>query len=229
MKKLIPAVLALVMLSGCGAHGVVGATNATAATVAAQSKAAAEKAIHAMFRASFKAADKNGDKKLTIDEMPGVLPAPALNANAVIVSEDAKQMFKKLDANKDGHIGYREFASKENEASAIKGFRAAVSKIFTTLDKNGDHLLTEAELKDSEYAMAKNDLNKNGKITVSEFENAFAAAQSAGPDPVEPPAPVIDPNAPPAPVPAVDPNAPPAPVPAVDPIAPPAPVATKTK
>jgi hypothetical protein len=216
MKKLIPAFVALAMLTGCGTHGLAGATSVNAAAVEAQSKAAVEKAVHAMFRAAFKAADKNGDKKLTIEEMPGLLPTPAVPGVEAAPSDDAKAMFAKLDANKDGHIGFREFASKDNQATALGVFRAAVGKKFAELDKNGDRVLTEDELKGTEYDIAKIDAGKkNGKISISEFENGFAAAQSQGPDPVDPPAPpAVDPNAPPAPpapAPAVDPNAPPAP------------------
>jgi hypothetical protein len=226
MKKLIPAFLALAMLTGCGTHGLAGATSVNAAAVAAQSKAQVEKAIHAMFRASFKAADKNGDKKLTLDEMPGVLPAPAIPGVEAPASDEAKAMFAKLDANKDGHVGYREFASKDNQATALAVFRSAVAKKFAELDKNKDHFLGADELKGTEFDVAKIDAGKkpDGKLTISEFENGFAAAQSQGPDPVDPPA--VDPNAPPAP--AVDPVAPPAP-PAVDPNAPPAPNAAKKK
>jgi hypothetical protein len=228
MQKLIPAALALVMLSGCGAHGLAGATSVNGAALAAQSKAQAEKAIHAMFRASFKAADKNGDKKLTLDEMPGVLPTPVVAGLEAPASDEAKAMFAKLDLNKDGHVGYREFASKDNQANALAVFRGAVAKKFAELDKNKDHFLGADELKGTEFELAKIDAGKkpDGKLTISEFENGFAAAQSRGTDPFDPPA--VDPNAPAAP--AVDPAppAPPAP-PAVDPNAPPAPTNIKKK
>lgn len=219
MKKLA-AVLAFSLLTGCGSHGLTSATSATAAALAAQSKAQAEKAVHAIFKASFKAADKNGDGKLTIDEMPGALPTmnvPGVSGATPKSDDDAKALFAQLDVKKQGYVGYREFCAPANQAPVLALFRTEVAAAFAQLDKNGDHNLSNDELVGTPFGSLTVTPDKRGNVTVSVFENAFAATFSAG---AEPPA---DPNTPPAP--AASPSAAPA-----DPNAPPAPTAqAKTK
>jgi Ca2+-binding EF-hand superfamily protein len=233
MKKLLSAALAFAMLTGCGVQGLNSAASMTQSQLAAQSKGKAEAGIRAMFKAAFKAADKKKNGKLTVDEMPGAFPVAVLPGQpAPAVSADAKALFAKLDTKKKGYVTYREFCGKENEATVLMMFRNEVGIEFATLDKNGDRVLTAEELVGTPYGAMTLDHNKNGKVTESEFENAFAATLAAGSEPVDPnappappapPAPAVDPNAPPAPpAPVV---APPAPAPAVDPNAPPAPAA----
>ena len=152
MKKLLTSALLAAFLSGCGAHGVVGTARVSSAT-AAQSKAGVEKGIHAMFRAAFVAADKNEDKKLTVDEMPVALPQAPIPGAPVPPSLDAaglqqaqKDMLARLDFNRDGVVTYREFARPDDQAQAMIFYRTEIAKLFNTLDKNGDHALTEDEV-----------------------------------------------------------------------------------
>ena len=60
MKKLLPALALISLLTGCGAGRMVNAT-ALSGSIAAQSKAGVAKGIHAMFKAAFVAADVNKD------------------------------------------------------------------------------------------------------------------------------------------------------------------------
>jgi Ca2+-binding EF-hand superfamily protein len=218
MKKLLTSALLAAFLSGCGAHGVVG-TARVSSTTAAQSKAGVEKGIHAMFRAAFVAADKNEDKKLTVDEMPVALPQAPIPGAPVPPSLDAaglqqaqKDMLARLDFNRDGVVTYREFARPDDQAAAMIFYRTEIAKLFNTLDKNGDHALTENEVAGAPvgpdgkplFDMDFVDLNHNDKVTGSEFEDAILRKYGQGPDPAEPvpgPAPVapVDPDPDPAP------------------------------
>ncbi|MDB5099626.1 MAG: hypothetical protein JWM80_4047 [Cyanobacteria bacterium RYN_339] len=221
MKKLIMSALTLSLLSGCGTHALVG-TARTGTAVNAQSKAGVEKGIHAMFRAAFVAADKNEDKKLTLEEMPIALPqaalpgqAPALMLDPAAVQAAQKDMLARMDFNRDGVVTYREFARPDDQAQAMIFYRTEIAKLFAGLDKNGDHVLTANEVASAPvgadgkpaFDMDFVDLNHNDKVTTSEFEDAFIRKFGQGADPVEP-APAPGPVAPvdPAPAPADQPT-----------------------
>lgn len=207
MKKLLPAALMLSLLTGCGANHLVSASSATSAALAAQSKANVEKNIHAMFRAAFVTADANQDGRLSLAELPTNLPMPTVpgsDAQPTAAGDpDAARaaMMNELDVNKDGAVTFREFSRQDAQQAAIVFFRSECARIFTGLDKNGDHALVAGELQGSPYAMDDLDLNQNGKITESEFEDGLVKKVGGGPDPV--PAPAVDPNQP-APAPAAD-------------------------
>jgi Ca2+-binding EF-hand superfamily protein len=238
MKKLLPVALMLSLLSGCGANHLVNGTSARSGYVSAQSKAGVEKGIRGMFHAAFKAADADHDNKLSPQEIPANLPtavgagaAPTALVDPAAEDQARKELFAKLDLNKDGFVTYREFARPDAVQAAIVFYRSEVAKAFASLDKNGDHYLSANEVEGSAFKFADLDLNKNGKVTLSEFEDAFVRVLGGGPDPVEPvtPAPAPAGNAP-APAPAGNTPAPapagdaPAPAPAGDTPAP-APVA----
>lgn len=222
MKKLIPAALALVVLSGCGvAAGPMAAKN-RAGAMQAQSAAGVAKGVRAMYKAAFKAADKNANGYLILAEMPPVVPtvgpAGPLPADPAAA---AKALFEQLDANKDKKVRWREWLSKATLETATGTFRAEATKAFSSLDKDTNHFLNAEELAAGPVTAEQADANKNGRVTLGEFEDALAAKLAAGPEPVDPPAP-------PAPAPGGDtPPAPPAPAPGENPQpAPPAPPAT---
>jgi Ca2+-binding EF-hand superfamily protein len=215
MKKLMTSALMLALLSGCGTHALVG-TARIGANASAQSKAGVEKGIHAMFRAAFAAADKNEDKKLTLDEMPIALPvapipgtAPAAELDPAAIQQAQKDMLARLDFNRDGVVTYREFARPDDQAQAMIFYRTEVAKLFNSMDKNGDHVLTANEVAGAPlgpdgkptFDMDFVDLNHNDKVTGSEFEDAFVRKFGQGADPVDPPAPAPAPVNPPAPAP----------------------------
>lgn len=220
MKKLLPAALLLTMLTGCGANHLPTASSLAGGAIAAQSKAVVEKGIHAMFKAAFVAADKNGDGKLSPDEMPTALPAPpvpGMDGDAPLdpASADAARqaLFADLDFNKDGVVTFREFSRPDGVQAAINFYRTEVAKVFTGLDKNGDHVLTANELQGTAFQMDDLDANMNDKVTLSEFENAFVKKLGGGPDPVPAPGPVNPPAPAPAPSDAPAPGGDPAPAP----------------
>lgn len=224
MKKLLPAVLALVLLSGCGAsQSLTGARTLQPSQLGAKSKAGAEKGVRAIFKAAFVAADSNKNGYLSLDEMP--LTPPGLGAPAEVPADAKavqKAMMEKLDLNKDNKVGYREFSRPDVLQPVLTIFRYEVGQTFAKLDRNGDRLLTANEFDGSAFTLEKMDLSKNGKVTLSEFEDAFALTVGGGADPVDPtpvtpgPAPAPGGDTPPAPAPGGDEPPAPAPVPAPD-------------
>lgn len=196
MKKLIPAALALIVLSGCGAAAGPFAPKSRTGAMQAQSAAGVAKGVRGMYKAAFKAADKNGNGYLILAEMPpvmpGVGPAGEPPADPAVA---AKALFEQLDANKDRKVRWREFLSKATLQTAVGTFRAEATRTFSSLDKNSDHHLAADELAAGPVSVEQADLNKNGRVTLGEFEDALAAKLAAGPEPVDPPAP----PAPPAP------------------------------
>lgn len=101
----------------------------------------------------FKAADKNGDGKLS----PAEFPNP--------------ELFKKLDTNGDGFVSWDE-AKAGVGPNANKAAAGISEQQFKTLDKNGDGNLTPDELIDA--ALFKK-LDANGDGTIS-WDEAKAAS-----------------------------------------------------
>lgn len=173
MKKLLPAVLALALLAGCGqAPGLVGASKARVGAVSAQSKAGTEKGIRGMFKLAFSKFDQDQSGFLTVEEAPGKLDffGPADDTPG-----DPASVMAKLDVNMDGKVTLREFSRRELLQPVLLAFRYESGKTFVSLDKNADRSLIEEELAGSPYKLEELDRNMNGKITMSEFEDGLAA------------------------------------------------------
>lgn len=211
------ALVALVLaggLAGCSRSALpLTAAGLRSQAVQANSLAGAKKGVAAMFKSAFSTMDLDKDGVVTNQEFAGAARANvATMASVGLMATD----FMALDGNKDGKVSYREFARPEVVNTALKAFRHQVGVAFATLDLNGDRILTPEELIGSRFSLEMVDLNKNQKVTLSEFEDGFAATFGGG---VEPPAQPGDPA--PAPV-AGGGGAAPAPVapPAQPPVAP---------
>jgi len=220
MQKLLTAALACAILSGCGSMGSPLAAKRTG-SIQAQSATGVAKGVRATIRGAFKTADKNANGWLSLAEYAETQP--------LATRPNAQAGFDALDVNKDKKVRWTEYLVSQNLPQLVTFVRYEAGKSFALLDKNGDKVLVETELVSPLVTMAAADKNKNGKLTPSEFEDAFAAAMAAGPDPVEPPAPAPAPGGDqPAPAPGGDQPAPaPAPggdVPAVEPTEPTQPV-----
>lgn len=210
MQKLLTAAITLTILSGCGTMGAPNAIKRTGA-MQAQSAAGVAKGVRAVFKAAFKATDKDGNAWLSLAEFAAAMPVAPTQPGAAPIALDPAAVQAKFDAfdlNHDKKIRFGEYQTKDGVAEARTVVRYEAGKIFAQLDRNGDRVLVEAELVSPMITMASADKNKNGKLTASEFEDAFAALLAGGPDPVEPPAPAVDPV--PAPAPGADEPAPPA-------------------
>lgn len=108
--------------------------------------------------AQFKAADKNGDGKLTPDEVP--------DAN----------IFKRLDRNADGAISLDE--ARAAAANEQKPPQPSIEAHFKAADKNGDGKITPDEVQDVNLFNIL-DKNADGVITLDE-------ARATQPKPAQP-------------------------------------------
>lgn len=188
---LVAAVLAGT-LAGCGRSNLPMAAGLRSKLSQASSLTGARKGVQAMFKAAFSTMDVDKDAVITQQEFASAARANvATMASVGLFATD----FMALDGNKDGKVSYREFARTEVVNTALKAFRHQVGVAFATLDTNGDRQLTPDELLGSRFTLEMVDLNKNNKVTLSEFEDGFAATFGGG---AEPPAQPGDPA--PAPV-----------------------------
>lgn len=216
MKTWLPALLAVSMLSGCGAAlNPTTARKLTPNVAQAKSVSGVSQAINQMIKAAFVAADKDGNGSLSLQELPVGEPINPADPGAPIDPNMArKDLMAKLDANKDGKVDLREFTRPEVVKPLVAQVRFQAGVAFSNLDRNGDRALMANELAGAPFTMEQLDLNKNGKVTISEFEDAITRiAAGPAPTPVAPPAPAPTPNEPVDP-PAPEPVDPPAPAPA---------------
>lgn len=196
MTKLLPLALTALILTGCGnGMNLTGAKARTGAT-SAQSIAGVNKGVRNYFEAAFKAADTDESNSLSLAEIPLAMPAVPGQATQTGADPAAQRLdlMKRLDLNADGKVTYREFARPEFVNQSITIFRLVAGQAFVKMDVNGDRTLIPAELvvtDGAQYDFDAYDKNSNGKLTLSEFEDGYAASLTATPEPVDPaPAPV---------------------------------------
>jgi len=92
----------------------------------------------------FKAFDKNGDGKLSMEE---VKTGYMEHYGRVMSDEDVEKMFKAVDSDNSGFIDYSEFvvaAMNEKQLTSNDKLLAA----FKMFDKDGSGLITAAEIKE---------------------------------------------------------------------------------
>ncbi|MEB3328762.1 MAG: EF-hand domain-containing protein [Candidatus Sericytochromatia bacterium] len=185
-RRLIAAVVAAAWLGGCGVGVGPGPAKGRSGQVGTNSYQGAARGVRAMYLAAFKSADKDENGYLTLQEMMPALPAH-IGLAPTEPARAAKALFDALDLNKDGKVRFREFTNPQVLQAAIATFRHEVGKTFASLDRNGDRVLIEAELVKTPVTLEAADRNRDGKLTISEFEDAFAATLGQGPEPGEPP------------------------------------------
>ena len=134
--------------------------------------AVAQQISELSLEAKFKKFDKNGDGKLTADELPAELMA-------------------RLDLNKDGVVTLDE-AREALKAGAVKEDAAPfANRVFDRLDKNGDGKITREEADNAPW-FDRIDRNKDGVITRDEVLAVAAQIKQAigkNPDLIAPTAP----------------------------------------
>jgi calcium-dependent protein kinase len=91
----------------------------------------------------FKAFDKNGDGRLSVEE---VKQGYVEHYGKIISDDEVEKMFKMVDADNSGFIDYTEFvvaAMNEQELNSVEFLRAA----FKMFDKDGSGIITADEIK----------------------------------------------------------------------------------
>jgi len=91
----------------------------------------------------FKAFDKNGDGRLSMDE---VKQGYVDHYGKIISDDEVEKMFKMVDADNSGFIDYTEFvvaAMNEQELNSVDFLRAA----FKMFDKDGSGIISAEEIK----------------------------------------------------------------------------------
>jgi calcium-dependent protein kinase len=126
----------------------------------------------------FKAFDKNGDGKLSMEEVKlGYLD----HYGRIMSDEDVEKMFQAVDSDNSGFIDYSEFvvAAMNEKALTTKDKLQAAFKMF---DKDGSGVISADEIKEVlgfggnldkdaiEIIMKQVDENGDGQISFEEFE-----------------------------------------------------------
>jgi peroxiredoxin/Ca2+-binding EF-hand superfamily protein len=104
----------------------------------------------------FRQLDKNGDGKLTPDELPA-------------------EWMQRLDLNHDGVVTLDEAREAFEKTPALVLFAGGkIETAFKLLDKDGDGFLTRAETNNAEW-FDRADENKDGKVTLEEARRTLGA------------------------------------------------------
>ena len=136
----------------------------------------------------FKTFDKDGDGKITFDELKEELK----NIGDFKSDKEILQMIKEVDLDKNGTIEFNEFAVYfDKQIGSMQIRREEMKSTFNTFDINGDGFITFEELKtvfstlgeemDEEHIknlIQKVDLNQDGKLDFCEFAKLWKFLQS---------------------------------------------------
>jgi Ca2+-binding EF-hand superfamily protein len=116
----------------------------------------------------FASLDRNRDGRITLDEWPSDRPT-----------------FDRADHNRDGVISRAEFLNEDNSPVDRRVNRDRRSHdeppadLFTSVDKNGDGLITRDEWQWSRRSFNQRDRNRDGRLTPAEFGGVAAPNASA--------------------------------------------------
>jgi len=132
--------------------------------LALQARKAKEKKKVAELEDAFKAADTDGDGKLSLHEWMEALKQSGHNVSR----SEVEEIFKEKDRDFDGTMSYEEFTGHDTKTELA----------FRAIDKNGDGYVSKAEFKricpnmtkeQMEAAFTKFDKDGTGKINYREF------------------------------------------------------------
>jgi Ca2+-binding EF-hand superfamily protein len=113
---------------------------------------------------SFADLDKNKDKKLSRDEMPGQFPA---------------QVFDRLDENKDGFVDEEEWGRMRSRFGGPGGGPALGERMVKFMDANHDGKISREEFAKVEQLFDTLDADHNGDLSQEELNGFFRAMTDA--------------------------------------------------
>ena len=136
----------------------------------------------------FKTFDKDGDGKITFDELKEELQ----NIGDFKTDKEILQMIREVDLDKNGTIEFNEFAIYfDKQIGSIQTRREEMRLTFNTFDINGDGFITFDELKtvfsslgeemdveNMKNMIQKVDLNHDGKLDFNEFAKLWKLLHS---------------------------------------------------
>lgn len=169
MKKFVLSVLALTMLAGCGV-GVGPTVTNKVPSFSALSKESFAKLIDMtryFVKTKFDEADLDKSGFLTREE---AMPSGA----TYVLGQTRLGAFEVIDANQDGKLVFGELATEAVLKDIAQNLHAQLVTLFTSQDRDSDMVLKGAEIPTA-Y-----DLNRNGQVTFSEFEEAYATYSLGG-------------------------------------------------
>ena len=147
-----------------------------------QSDTGVIKGLTEFFKRTFKSYDSNNDGYISEFEYKTQL------SGGITVNSGAKPYgFSELDLNKDHKISKVEFVKTLVNTQTTKDFRNNIKKVIQTADSNSDGLLNKKEFLNTIGIFAgsgisvlasdfeKSDLNKDGVLDQSEFEDFFVS------------------------------------------------------
>lgn len=137
-------------------------------------KSADRRQIEALEKA-FQKADIDGDGKLSADEYYKIIKDHGINCTR----EEIIQIMQIADKNHDGYISKEEFLGQEEKKTAEEELDAKTHRAFNVFDKNHDGFVTKEEMlkmsknltkKQVDAVFERNDENRDGKLTIGEFQ-----------------------------------------------------------
>ncbi|RUS84605.1 hypothetical protein EGW08_007632 [Elysia chlorotica] len=130
--------------------------------------------------AAFAQFDKNGDGRVSTDELIEVMRAAGQNPTVA----EAKEMIAEVDNNNNGYVEYAEFEDMMARRGLSSRFQEEedLREAFKVFDRNGDGFITTDELRVTMLSMgeplsqeelddmiSKADTNHDGKVHYNEF------------------------------------------------------------
>ncbi|XP_041377410.1 calmodulin-4-like [Gigantopelta aegis] len=109
------------------------------------------------FKAEFAEADTDSDGHLSVDEVKAILEKQGWSGS----DEEAEEVFKKMDSNKDGRVSMTEYISAICNIPVYVLRQMALRRMFRILDTDNNGVLTEDEI----FAATKLDFMSNVDIT----------------------------------------------------------------